>query len=152
MDFTRILPFDILCMIFSNPCLAENDCYTFRTVNKAWRKRVPEWAQNLWKTVYFNGEEELLLDRMIPFFGPHVDSIIFNILPEDKNMDYDDDEANICLDLLQLLLDHNCNRVISIGKETGPFFFSLSLSFLLLFQCLIGFIVNNNISIVIVVH
>ncbi|KAI9276855.1 hypothetical protein BDA99DRAFT_494306 [Phascolomyces articulosus] len=48
---------------------------------------------------------------MIPFLGSHVDSICFNIVPYDPS----DHDKNFVLDLLQLLLDHDCNRIISMA-------------------------------------
>ncbi|KAI9243370.1 hypothetical protein BDA99DRAFT_544492 [Phascolomyces articulosus] len=81
-DFTHFLPYDVLCLIFSNPRYSKKDHVECRKVCRTWYYHVPMYTRSFWRRVKFSGHDWRHTDsKMACFLGPHVNHVSIEAFP-----------------------------------------------------------------------
>ncbi|KAI9276874.1 hypothetical protein BDA99DRAFT_554824 [Phascolomyces articulosus] len=108
MDFTLVLPYDVLCTIFSIYSFTNADWVKFIQVSKGWCDRVPTYARPLHREMILSWDSWLKTDsKMIPYLGPHVQNITLKkfIVNEADNRKEDGSAA---FNILDTLVNNKC--------------------------------------------
>ena len=81
-DFTHFLPYDVLCLIFSNQQFKKKDHAECRKVCRTWRYHIPYYTKSFWCEVKFSGYDWRYTDsQMACFLGPHVKHVNIEAFP-----------------------------------------------------------------------
>ncbi|KAI8137909.1 hypothetical protein BJV82DRAFT_660962, partial [Fennellomyces sp. T-0311] len=85
MDFVQILPYDVLCQIFTAHPYSNEDCLEFVKVCRSWRSAVPGYTTMIWRRAHFSGCTWARTDiHMARFLGHHVREVSLEDFAKDK--------------------------------------------------------------------
>ena len=103
-DFTTILPFDVVSVIFSH--ITKSDCLKCMSVSRKWLDHVPHYTTTLWKELTISSLETLNNGLLFKCLGPHLEKLRLHRF----------NECEIATVIQRLAEKGQCNSIRSLGR------------------------------------